>query len=685
MRQVEVGRVVTNPILSAVRNSMRECRLACLLLVGVLACNHASLASANEPGALQTIGAHAERIRPYEDNPYYWQYKGEPILLFGGSWQDNLFNHPTNLEAHLDLLVSVGGNYVRNTMSRRNKGNIFPFERNEEGLFDLERFNEAYWERFENFLRLTHERDIIVQIEIWDPHDHYQDREAYGGWSRSPYNPVNNINYTADDTGLQTEITYRVQPRPTEHAFWRTVPALQNNERVLTYQMAFVDRMLEHALPYPHVLYCMNNEIGELTEWGDFWARHVQRRAAEAGVVVFTADMRRDHNIRTEDHHRIYDNPELYTFLDISQVTGDGGQRHYDDIVYVRDHIARHPRPINNVKNYGAAKQNEHESVARAFRFIFAGGASTRFHRPYPIEDPARHQESANWGLGLGPRAQTVIRAIRAFSDDFDMFRSKPRNDLLFERASNEAYLLAAAGAQYAVYFPAAGSVRLDLTDASGAFVVRRLDVDTVEWREEGVVSGGGTIFLTAPLPSDPHDALADREDLIVNGSFERSDVPAAPGYTHSVAGWETDVSHGHLINGIGGPFYTAALGPIPDGKQLYGKQGTGRLLQRVRGLQDGQPFTFRVQVNCREGNEGMDLSIRLGTHRLWHGTVTPRLGQFWEIVHEGVYDAAWGNELAFEFSNPLGDATLLLDDVQLVSVPGFGEHCIVVISKKGL
>ncbi len=30
-----------------------------------------------------------------------------------------------------------------------------------------------YWDRFENLLQLTFERDIIVQIEFWDPHDWY--------------------------------------------------------------------------------------------------------------------------------------------------------------------------------------------------------------------------------------------------------------------------------------------------------------------------------------------------------------------------------------------------------------------------------------------------------------------------------------------------------------------------------
>ena len=71
------------------------------------------------------------RIRPYEKNPYFWQYKGEPVLLIGGSAHDNLFNHPDvgpdGLESHLDLLVECGGNYVRNTMSSRDEGNPWPF------------------------------------------------------------------------------------------------------------------------------------------------------------------------------------------------------------------------------------------------------------------------------------------------------------------------------------------------------------------------------------------------------------------------------------------------------------------------------------------------------------------------------------------------------------------------------
>jgi hypothetical protein len=98
-----------------------------------------------------------DRIRPWHDNPWNWQYRGAPTLLLGGSVEDNLFPAP-DLAAHLDLLVSCGGNYVRNARSSRDPGNAWPFARAGDGQFDLERPDEEYWRRFADLLRLTHER-----------------------------------------------------------------------------------------------------------------------------------------------------------------------------------------------------------------------------------------------------------------------------------------------------------------------------------------------------------------------------------------------------------------------------------------------------------------------------------------------------------------------------------------------
>jgi len=110
----------------------------------------------------------ANRIQPWSKNPRYWQYKGQPVLLLGGSKDDSLFQIP-DLKEHLDAIQKAGGNYIRNTMSDRNdKGfEVYPFQRRPDGKYDLDQWNEEYWRRFKNMLRWTAERDIIVQIEVW--------------------------------------------------------------------------------------------------------------------------------------------------------------------------------------------------------------------------------------------------------------------------------------------------------------------------------------------------------------------------------------------------------------------------------------------------------------------------------------------------------------------------------------
>jgi hypothetical protein len=433
-------------------------------------------------------------------SPWYWEYRGETVVLIGGSWQDNLFNHPQGLEEHLEVLRSVGGNYVRNTMSHRNVGNVFAFAQDEEGRFDLNRFNDEYWQRFERFLELTHARDIIVQIEIFDPWDKYEDHQSFGGWSHNPFNPANNVNYTPDESGLPTVIDYPPTGSPSPHPFFRTVPGLDNNELVLRYQEAFVDKMLSYSLRYPNVLYGIHNETGEKVEFGDYWAALIRQRAGAVGVPIHTTDMRRNENVRGQDHAHIYDNPELYTFVDISQNNAFPGlgQGHYDNILWVRERLSERPRPINNNKNYGGFRHGDQESIARMGRMIFAGAASVRFHRPHPLEDPAAMYAESEFGLGLSPRAQAIIRSLRMATDELDIARTEPRNDLLGDREENEAYLLANPGSQYAIYFPNGGSVTVDLS-GNNTFRYRWIDFERAEWSEPRQTQAGPGVRITTP------------------------------------------------------------------------------------------------------------------------------------------------------------------------------------------
>ena len=418
------------------------------------------------------------------------------MILLGGTWQDNLFNHPVGLERHLDLLLENGGNIVRNTMSHRNTGNVFAYVQTD-GKYDLDRFNEEYWQRFEDFLRMTHDRDIIVQIEVFDPWDLFEDHEAQGGWSRNPLNPTNNINYTEAESGLPTVVDYAPGGAPSDHPFYSSVPELDNNQLFFGYQKAFVDRLLSLSLEYPNVIYCIQNESGEELAFGDYWADYIHQKAQDAGRKVYVTDMRRNANLRASDHYHTYDNEKRFNYLDVSQNSWMTGQHHHDQILFVRDYISDAPRPINTVKIYN--NDGDEESVSRFFRIFFAGGASARFHRPAFRDDIDAQEISTNWGLALGPRAQTTIRSGRMLMDSFDVFASRPDNDLLSERDDNEAYALANRGQQYAVYFPDGGNVVLNVSDAQGRLQLRWLNINTSTWQETQYAEGGGSITLQAP------------------------------------------------------------------------------------------------------------------------------------------------------------------------------------------
>ncbi len=437
----------------------------------------------------------SDYIRPYSENPYYWQYQGKPVLLLGGTDQDNLFNHPDlapdGLEQHLDLLRSVGGNYVRNTMSHRDGGNAFAFARVGD-KFDLKRWNDVYWDRFERFLRMTAERDIIVQLELWETWDHYADHEPQGGWSHNPFNPNNNVNYTVQASRLPTEIGYNPTTRPTGHNFFHTVPALEDNQVVLPYQQALIDKILSYSFRYPHVLYCINNETGEPPEWGEYWVRYVRAKAAAQGIRLEITDMRRSEDLASGDHRLIQDDPDLYSFIEISQNNGTSrrGQNHYDPIVSVRRYIAQRPRPMNNVKIYGGTGGwgGVEEGLQKFWRNVFAGCATARFHRRFPAA-----------GVGLDETAQTHLKSARMLTDAMNVFVCQPRNGLLRDRSQNEAYCFAEPGSQYAVYFPDGGDVKLDVSTTRGPLEIRWLDISRAAWRKPQTVTSTKTLELKPP------------------------------------------------------------------------------------------------------------------------------------------------------------------------------------------
>lgn len=172
----------------------------------------------------------------------------------------------------------------------------------ETGKYDLGQWNDAYWKRFDDLLRLTRERGIIVQIEVWDRFDYSTEP-----WSAHPYNPKNNINYTSAESGLATE--YPDHPGRNRQPFFFTTPGQRHNKVVLPYQERFVARLLSSSLGHDHVLYCMDNETSAEEAWGAYWAGFIREKAGEAGTRICLTEMWDDWNLKGPHHRRTLDHP----------------------------------------------------------------------------------------------------------------------------------------------------------------------------------------------------------------------------------------------------------------------------------------------------------------------------------------------------------------------------------------
>ncbi|MDZ7694545.1 MAG: hypothetical protein U5K69_26060 [Balneolaceae bacterium] len=285
-----------------------------------------------------------------------------------------------------------------------------------------------------------------------------------------------------------------------------------NNQQILAYQKRYIDKLLSIALQYGNVLYNINNEGSQRKEWDNYWASYIKKKAQEQGRQIHVTSMIFDPSSSVR-HALTF--RKLYSYAEISQNNQDSrggrGPAHYTNIMDWRKKLQANPMPMNNVKVYGSgvgdnySAGSQKEAIARFWKNIFAGSASSRFHRP-----------EGGWGIGLKKPAQINLKVMSMLLEEFNIFKAIPHNDLLSSYVTStptamEAYCLADIGNQYAIYFPA-GRYTIDLDP--WVFVeelrIKWLDVDEGTWSEEKIIpvewSGGidqwghrGRVRLTTP------------------------------------------------------------------------------------------------------------------------------------------------------------------------------------------
>lgn len=423
-------------------------------------------------------------IQPWSENPSYWEYNGEPVLLLGATDNDNLFQL-THLESHLDSLSQIGGNYVRNTMSDRDENDEKAFLKNNDGKYDLEKWNYSYWQKFEDLLKLAQDRDIIVQIEIWDRFDHAREQ-----WLTDPFNPKNNVNYTYAEAKLDS--LYPDHPGQNKQPFFFTPPSLQDNQVLLKYQQAFVEKLLSISLAYKNILYCLDNETSGKEEWATYWASFLREKSGDKAIIL--TEMWDHWDLKSAEHKRTLDHPERYDFIDISQNSHQTGETNWNNAQYVFNYIKDKPRPINSVKIYGSDAHGAwltrgittQHAVETFLRNILGGFASSRFHRP-------------PHGLGLSHPSIQTIRSIRKVEEKVKFWDLKPMMNRLSNRVENEAFLIGKVDETYLLYFPSEGEVKLDLNTQEKEFELSWITLEKSEWGAPKLIKGEPKLSIKTP------------------------------------------------------------------------------------------------------------------------------------------------------------------------------------------
>ena len=429
-------------------------------------------------------------IKPYGGNTRYWQYKNKPVLLLGASDDDNLFQLASGeLEQQLNRLRDAGGNYIRNTMSSRDSGNVWPFYRQPDGKYDLDQWNKVYWDKFENLLKLTNERDIIVQIEIWDRFDFSRDP-----WKVNPFNPVNNINYSGEESGLDSD--YPKHPGSDVQPFFHSVIGMPLYKPVLgtvkKYQEIFVNKLLSYSLQYGNVLYCMDNETNTPPMWGKYWMSFIQEKAGD--VEVYTTDMFdeffKPQSCRT--CRAAISEPATYTFLDVSQINSRNfGRPHWDTLQWILGQREKYElRPVNCVKVYGGGSSSwgsgtNRDGMERFYRDVMGGCAAVRHHRP-----PS--------GNGLNGNAMATIKTVRKVESVIKFWDIEPRMNLLDDSQENEAYI-AGDGKTFVLYFTKGGKVDFKPGDTITKISGRWINGNSGDWAGDINMTGHDKFEIIAP------------------------------------------------------------------------------------------------------------------------------------------------------------------------------------------
>ena len=448
--------------------------------------------------ALPVILSAQKPIAAHPGNPHYFIWKGEPVVLVtSAEHYGSIINLDFDFEKYLETLDRIGLNHTRvflgdyvelpgdfcivtNPLSPAPGRFITPWMRsNETGFpaggnkFDLDRWNEDYFKRAHEFMKLAREKEVVVEMVLF-----------FIGfrWNTAPMNPANNVNNTTDIADKQ----------------YLTL----NNGNILDYQEKYVRKIINEFNRYDNLIINIINEPWFINSaYPGFSAPPSEETKSWIGQV---SDWIVDEESKLPNRHLLsidYCNlgkpiseKDLETVFNNITVFN----HHYD-----RDALSLelnyHLDRILTFNETGLMPASSDEYRIQGWRYMLSGGAlynNLDFTYQVGAEDGSGTTEF-NCGFYNGctdPDIKHQMRVLLDFMNSIDFVSMKPSPEsLAVYFGDQDICCLANPGKQYAYYM--AGGKPSDLN----------------------LIIEGGTYLLTWIRPEDGQ--IIQSKDIVVEGN----------------------------------------------------------------------------------------------------------------------------------------------------------------------
>jgi hypothetical protein len=426
-------------------------------------------------------------LKIHTENPrYFADPAGKAVYLTGTHTWNNLVDmgksdppEKFDYDAYLNFLEKHNHNFIRlwawdstkwDTQANRDLGKDFvhicapqPWARTGPGnardgkpKFDLNKFNDAYFQRLRERTKAAGDRGIYVSVMLFEGWGLYHgNRRATEGWAwqNHPFHPDNNtsgINGDPDGDGKNLEVHTTAQPA------------------INAIQAAYIRKVVDTVNDLDNVLYEVINEGGQ-KEW-DWW-------------VVDT--------VKTYERSKPKQHPV--------GLTGHGAERAQSMLASPADWIS----PGRN-DGYGedAPAWNEGKVSLHDTDHIWGTGgnpqwvwkAFVRGHNPI-FMDPYDNSVLAKGPPEDWEPLRSAMGHTRRLAHRVNLAAMKPRPEL-----ASTKYCLAQPGAAYIVYLPEEGEATVDLSEAKGSFDAEWIHPTDGKITPAEPVTGGARRTLKSPF-----------------------------------------------------------------------------------------------------------------------------------------------------------------------------------------